>query len=161
MEEVDFALCSTSLLKYGTTQKCKVGKPVFSPVRTLASTLLLVQIWEYSRLSKTSLLLSNNFREVCKITWENTGGGEEKEKAERERERESYPSREKNLSRDTTICSFVKSTPALAEEELVWRRPPSLRADFKVRFNMISHILPIKTFIFTFREKNVSLNPVF
>lgn len=46
MEEVDFALypTPTSLLKYGATQKCKVGKPAFSPVRTVASTLLLVHI---------------------------------------------------------------------------------------------------------------------
>ena len=75
-----------------------------------------------------SLLLSNNFREECKITWENTGqwGGGEKEKAERERKLPIQ--KEKNLS---GIPLFIVSKIyPLAEEELVWRCPPSFRADF-------------------------------
>lgn len=55
-------------------------------------------------------------------------GGEGRKRRKRERERKLPIQKEKNLS--GILLFIVSKIYPLAEEELVWRCPPSLRADF-------------------------------
>lgn len=81
-----------------------------------------------------------------------------------ERERESYPSRDENLSEIPLFESISKISKiySLAEGELVWRSPSSLRAEIlERRFQYDLPYLGSQDIHFDYQRKNINLNPSF